>query len=69
MSDTNWFEVTVFRVNESAHKSPTEVHKAHTVRLDPDGTLNVKWESGGHSYGATTFDEVHIKRFRNPTSK
>jgi hypothetical protein len=31
MSDSNWFEVTFYRVGESAHKSASETHKAHSL--------------------------------------
>jgi hypothetical protein len=67
MSDTNWFEVTFYRVNESAHKAPSETHKAHSLKLTPDGQLTIQWDGGGTSMTGGSYDSLEVKRFRMPT--
>jgi hypothetical protein len=54
MSDSNWFEVTFWRVNESAHKAPSETHKASSLTLAPDGQLSIQWEGGSQTLTAGT---------------
>jgi hypothetical protein len=41
MSDRGWFEVTVYRVGESAHKAPSNAFTAQTLTVRPDGNLKL----------------------------
>jgi hypothetical protein len=66
MSGSNWFEVTFWRVNESAHKAPSETHKASSLTLAPDGQLSIQWEGGSQTLTAGTYDSFEVKRFRMP---
>jgi hypothetical protein len=58
MSDRGWFEVTVYRVGESANKSPSDTFTAHTLTVRPDGNLKIEWEGGGHSFTAGSCDRL-----------
>jgi hypothetical protein len=69
MSDSNWFEVTVSRINESANKAPYETFSGHTLKIGPDGSLTVTWEGGSHGFSAGTYDSFEFKRLRVPTRK
>jgi hypothetical protein len=41
MGDSGWFEVRVYRVEESANKAPSDTFTAHTLTVRPDGNLKL----------------------------
>jgi hypothetical protein len=62
MSDRGWFEVTVYRIGESANKAPSDTFTAHTLSVRPDGNLKIEWEGGSHGFTAGSYDRLELKR-------
>lgn len=56
-------KITVYRINESEHKSPTESIEATTVSIDDDGSLNIKAANGrGWGFSKGTWGSIEIDR-------
>jgi hypothetical protein len=62
MSDRGCFEVTVYRIGESANKAPSDTFTAHTLMVRPDGNLRIEWEDGSHGFSAGSYDHFELKR-------
>jgi hypothetical protein len=58
MGDRGWFEVTVYRVGESANKAPSDTFTAHTLTVRPHGNLKIEWEGGSHGFTAGSYDRL-----------
>lgn len=56
------YNVTVSRVNESAHQSAEVSIRALSVSVREDGGLSVQTEEGAQFFGATTWGSVTIVR-------
>jgi hypothetical protein len=41
------FELTVYRIGESANKAPSDTFTAHTSTVRPDGNLKIEWMAEG----------------------
>lgn len=56
-------KITVYRINESLHKSPEESIDAATVSIDEDGSLKIKANNGrGWGFSAGTWGSIEIDR-------
>ena len=58
MAKSNWFTVTVSRINESANKDPYETLEAHTLTVDKEGFLSITSDGGGRGFTAGAYDGV-----------
>jgi hypothetical protein len=56
------FDVTVQRVNESAHKAAEFSVKAIALKVDEEGTLSITTETGAQVHGETTWGSIQIVR-------
>ena len=66
MAKTNWFTVTVSRINESANKDPYVTLEAHTLTLDKEGYLSITGDGEGRSFTAGAYDGFEVKAPRMP---
>jgi hypothetical protein len=66
MSVSGWFEVTVYRVGESAHKPGSETYTADSLTVSPDGGLTIKWDGGSHGFTVGSYDSFEFRRVRMP---
>lgn len=63
MTQKDHLSVTVYRVNESMHQSPTETFEAFAVAVDADGTLSIKSACDkGASFATATWGEFQVTR-------
>lgn len=60
---TEKLKITVYRINESAHKNPTESIEATSVSVDDDGSLTIKASSGrAWGFSSGTWGSIEIDR-------
>jgi len=64
MRDTDHFSVTVSRINEAANQEPFQTWTGHSLSVERDGSLSIKWENGGQLLSAGLWDGFEVKVIR-----